>query len=183
MQPERPRRIVVGVDGTPRTVTALRWAAAEALRRDAEVDAVLAWGDTPRPASYAPVSDSANPAECARRAAVTLTGAVLAAFGASPPVPIHEVVDERAPVPALLARGRDAELLVLATRPAGALGGPGSVAMACLRQPPCPVVVLPAGAPDQAGTEAPDRAGTDAPGTAAAGGPGRTNGATLIAQR
>lgn len=146
MRPERPRRIVVGVDGTPRTVTALRWAATEALRRDAELHAVLACGDTPRPASYAPVTDASTPAECASRAAETLAGAVLAAFGASPPVPIHEIVDERAPVPALLDHARDAELLVLATRP----GGPGSIAMSCLRQPPCPVVVLPAAAPDAA---------------------------------
>lgn len=167
MHPESARRVVVGVDGTPRTVTALRWAAAEALRRDAVVHAVLAWGDTPRPASYAPVSDVGGPAECARRAAGTLSGAVLAAFGTSPPVPIHEVVDERAPVPALLAHGRDAELLVLATRPAGALGGPGSVAMACLRQPPCPVVVLPAVAPVPPGADA----------------PGDRDGATLIARR
>lgn len=146
MHPERPRRVVVGVDGTPRTVTALRWAATEALRRDAELHAVLAWGDTPRPASYAPVSASSDPDECARRARERLSGAVAAAFGANPPVPVRAVVDERAPVPALLDHAREAELLVLAVRPAGSPSGPGSVAISCLRQPPCPVVALPAAA-------------------------------------
>jgi nucleotide-binding universal stress UspA family protein len=145
MHPDRPRRVVVGVDGTPRTVTALRWAATEALRRDAELHAVLAWGDTPRPASYAPVSASSDPAECARRAQDTLSGTVREAFGGSPPVPVHEVVDDRAPVPALLDHARGADLLVLATRSASPAAGPGSVAISCLRQPPCPVVVLPAG--------------------------------------
>jgi nucleotide-binding universal stress UspA family protein len=136
------RRVVVGVDGSPRTVAALRWAATEALRRDAELHAVLAWGDTYRPASYAPVTDAGTPAECARRAGERLAEAVRAAFGAAPPVPVHELVDERAPVPALLGHARDADLLVLATR--GAAGnGPGSITMACLRQPPCAVVVLP----------------------------------------
>ena len=160
MHPDRPRRVVVGVDGTPRTVTALRWAAAEALRRDAELHAVLAWGDTPRPASYAPVSATSDPAECARRAHDKLSGAVREAFGGSPPVPVHEVVDDRAPVPALLDHARDADLLVLATRSASSPAGPGSVATSCLRQPPCPVVVLPSpGAPSPDGRPADVRAG------------------------
>lgn len=160
MQPRTTRRVVVGVDGTPRTITALRWAATEAVRRDAELHAVLAWGDTPRPASYAPVTATSDPAECARRAAQRLTGAILAAFEGSPPVHVHEIVDERAPVPALLDHARDADLLVLATRPAGSPDGPGSVAISCLRQPPCPVVALPAAAePAPATATAPLRAG------------------------
>jgi len=140
---------VVGVDGTARTVAALRWAATEALRRDAELHAVYAWGNVVRPASYAPVTDRSTPDESARRAAARLAETVHLAFGASPPVPVLEVVDDRAPVPALLDHGRDAELLVLATRVSGGPGsargesGPGSTTLSCLRLPPCPVVVLP----------------------------------------
>ena len=143
MHAERPRRVVVGVDGTPRTVTALRWAASEALRRDAELHAVLACGDAPRRASYAPVSAASDPVECARLGEEKLAAAVAAAIGGTPPVPVSTVVDGRAPVPALLDHAKDAELLVLAVRPAA---GPGSVAISCLRQPPCPVVALPAAA-------------------------------------
>src|SRR5918993_2688636 len=102
MHAQSTHRVVVGVDGSPRTVAALRWAASEALRREAELYAVLAWGDTCRLASYAPVTDPATPAECAHRAGERLAAAVRAAFGTSPPVPVREVVDERAPVPALL---------------------------------------------------------------------------------
>ena len=148
MHPENPRRVVVGVDGTPRTVAALRWAAAEAMRRDAELHAVHAWGNALRPASYAPVADRGTPDECARRAAARLAETVRAAFGASPPVPVRELVDDRAVVPALLDHARDAELLVVATRSGAAGGrpgesGPGSTTLSCLRQAPCPVVVLP----------------------------------------
>jgi nucleotide-binding universal stress UspA family protein len=148
MHPESTRRVVVGVDGTARAVAALRWAAAEALRRDAELHAVHAWGSAVRPASYAPVADRSTPDECARRAAARLAETVHAAFGASPPVPVREVVDDRGPVPALLDHARDAELLVVATRVAepvaGSPGsGPGATALSCLRQAPCPVVVLP----------------------------------------
>jgi len=145
MHPQTTRRVVVGVDGTARTIAALRWAATEALRRDAELHAVHAWGSALRPASYAPVTDRSTPDECARRAAARLAETVSAAFGASPPVPVREVVDDRAPVPALLDHGRGAELLVIATRVSGAPveSGPGSTALSCLRQAPCPVVVLP----------------------------------------
>jgi len=153
MHPENSRRVVVGVDGTARTVAALRWAAAEALRRDAVLYAVHAWGNTLRPASYAPVADQPTPEECARKAAARLAETVHAAFGASPPVPVREVVDDRAVVPALLDHARDAELLVVATRSGGGPpgsqpgeSGPGSTTLSCLRQAPCPVVVLPTAA-------------------------------------
>ena len=146
MHPENPRRVVVGVDGTARAVAALRWAATEAMRRDAELHAVHAWGSALRPASYAPVADYSTPDECGRRAAARLAETVRAAFGAAPPVPVREVVDDRAVVPALLDHARGAELLVVATRSgSGRPGesGPGSITLSCLRQAPCPVVVLP----------------------------------------
>jgi nucleotide-binding universal stress UspA family protein len=146
MHPQTTRKIVVGVDGAPRTIAALRWAASEAMRRDAEVVAVHAWGDVLRPASYAPVADCTDPDESAQRAASLLSGAVRSAFGTTPPVPVREVVDDRAVVPALLSQARRAELLVVATRgPDGRPfdSGPGSTTLSCLRQAPCPVVVLP----------------------------------------
>ena len=112
MHPQTVRRVVVGVDGAPRTVAALRWAATEALRRDAELVAVHAWGNRLRPASYAPVGEASTPAEAAERAAELLHDAVRAAFGAAPPVPVPEVVDEQV-VPALPGQAREAELPVV----------------------------------------------------------------------
>ena len=146
MHPESPRRVVVGVDGTARTVAALRWAATKALRRGAELHAVHPWGNALRPASYAPVADHPTPDECARKAAARLAETARAAFGATPPVPLREVVDDRAVVPALLHHARSAELLAVATRSGGGHpgeSGPGSTTLSCLWQAPCPVVVLP----------------------------------------
>jgi nucleotide-binding universal stress UspA family protein len=146
MHPQTSRRVVVGVDGAPRTIAALRWAASEAMQRDAELVAVHAWGTVLRPASYAPVNESADPDESARQAQALLAAALRQAFGTAPPVPVHEVVDDRSVVPALLSQARRAELLVIATRaPDGRPfeTGPGSTTLSCLRQAPCPVVVLP----------------------------------------
>ncbi|HEV7654944.1 MAG TPA: universal stress protein [Mycobacteriales bacterium] len=149
MHPRTIRRVVVGVDGAPRTIAALRWAASEALSRDAALVAVHAWGSVLRPASYAPVGTAcSDPDESARRAAELLSAAVRTAFGAAPPVPVEEVVDDRAVVPSLLSQARRAELLVVATRSPEAPGqpfesGPGPTTLSCLRQAPCPVVVLP----------------------------------------
>ena len=148
MHPQTTGRIVVGVDGAPRAIAALRWAATEALRRDAEIVAVHAWGSILRPASYAPVAESTDPDESARHAADLLSAAVRRAFAAVPPVPVRELVDDRAVVPALLSQARWAELLVVATRapdlPGGRFdSGPGATTLSCLRQAPCPVVVLP----------------------------------------
>lgn len=148
MDPQTAHRVVVGVDGTPRTIAALRWAASEALRRDAELVAVHAWGSRVRPASYAPVGASATPEENAAQAAEVLAAAVRGAFGDDAPVRVRCVVDEHAVVPALLEHARDAELLVLASRAPTADGrggesGPGPIALSCLRQSSCPVVLLP----------------------------------------
>jgi nucleotide-binding universal stress UspA family protein len=146
MHPQTTRRVVVGVDGAARTVAALRWAASEALRRDAELVAVHAWGTVLRPASYAPVNDCTDPDESARLAAALLSAALRQAFGSGPQVPVKEVVDDRSVVPALLSQARRAELLVLATRATDGRPfetGPGSTTLSCLRQAPCPVVILP----------------------------------------
>ena len=148
MDPRTAHKVVVGVDGAPRTIAALRWAASEALRRDAELVAVHAWGSMVRPASYAPVGAGASPDECATQAAEVLAAAVRTAFGAAPPVPVRQVVDPRAVVPALLEHSRDAELLVIASRAPAAPGqrgesGPGPITLSCLRRSACPVVVLP----------------------------------------
>jgi nucleotide-binding universal stress UspA family protein len=148
MHPRTIGKVVVGVDGAPRTIAALRWGASEALRRDAEIVAVHAWGSVLRPASYAPVADCTDPDENARQAAELLAAAVRTAFGAAPPVPVRELIDDRAVVPALLSQARRAELLVVATRAPDVPGarfdsGPGATTLSCLRQAPCPVVVLP----------------------------------------
>jgi nucleotide-binding universal stress UspA family protein len=138
--------VVVGVDGSDRSVDALRWAGAEAAARGCPVVAVLACGDLPLTAPYAPVAARGVLKPPADR----LSELVRVAFGGTPPVPVDEVCDPRRPVPALLAHGTGATLLVLATSPEPPPAHPhsgrntaGSTALALVKHAPCPVVLLP----------------------------------------
>ncbi|HXB15821.1 MAG TPA: universal stress protein [Solirubrobacteraceae bacterium] len=56
------QRIVVGVDGSPASAAALRWAAGEAARHSARLEAVIAW----RPASAALGSPAVHPPASSR---------------------------------------------------------------------------------------------------------------------
>jgi nucleotide-binding universal stress UspA family protein len=138
--------VVVGVDGSARSVEALRWAGAEAAARGCPLVAVLACGDLPLTAPYAPVAARGAPKPPADR----LAELVGVAFGGVPPIPVDEVCDPRRPVPALLAHGTGATLLVLATSPEPPPAHPssgrntgGSTALALVKHAPCPVVLLP----------------------------------------
>jgi nucleotide-binding universal stress UspA family protein len=159
---------VVGVDGSERSVEALRWGAAEAARLGQPLVAVLACGAARLTAPYAPVG-ACWPVDTRSAAEDRLADVVDAAFGGAPPVPVRQVCDPRPPVPALLGHGAGAALLVLATSPGpqvqnaavirpDASGPPGSTALALVRHAPCPIVLLPVdrhpGVPDQAGQTA-----------------------------
>jgi nucleotide-binding universal stress UspA family protein len=147
ISPGRAGPIVVGVDGTPRSIGALRWAAREAVLRGVSLLAVHACDPAPALASYAPV-DPATPAPDALIGSETehLAELVRTALGADPALPVQQVCEPTSPIRALLAHGRGASLLVLATSADLATGiGLGSTALGCVRHPPCPVVVLPEG--------------------------------------
>jgi len=139
------RPVVVGVDGTEQSVAALRWAAFEALQRDAELVAVHAFGSPWQSAPYAPAQVTLPPDSAAGCAVASLDRCVHQAFGDHPPVPVRKVCDSRRPVPALLDHGKGAALLVLSARPDPVRGGAslGPIARDCLRNAPCPVVLLP----------------------------------------
>ena len=141
--------IVVGVDGSAASKAALRWAIAEATRRDCVVRAV-AVSPTPElmPArSLAmeprgmrfPVHD---PAENARRLA-TLIEEASAGIGA--PATVVPVTVTGEPASELVKSAADADLLVLGGHEHGGLSEVflGSVAADALRHAPCPVVIMP----------------------------------------
>ncbi len=98
-------------------------------------------------APYAPVHPSQpDPEELLGIEHDHLAGLVRSALGEHPAVPIRAVCEPTSAIRALLAYGRGASLLVLATSTDPATGvGVGSTALACVRNPPCPVVVLPDG--------------------------------------
>jgi len=138
------RRIVVGVDGSVESATALRWACREASLRGAEVLAVHA-----REAPCHPVASYAVSAAAYRDDidVDVMWRAVMPDH--VPGVPVRtEVVDGLA-ARVLLQRCTGADMLVLGTvsDTPGALRSAGPVIRACLRRSPCPVVVI-SGAPD-----------------------------------
>lgn len=142
-----PARVVVGVDGGARSVALLRWAAYQALRLDAQLVVVHAYGSVAHAAPYAPARVALGPGSAAGRAIRLLDDRVNAAFDGHPPVPVHTICDNRRPVPALLDYATGAALLVIGTAesPDRTGAGLGPTARDCLRNAPCPVVLLPTG--------------------------------------
>ncbi|HET6394992.1 MAG TPA: universal stress protein, partial [Blastococcus sp.] len=138
----RPRRVVVGVDGSPVAQSALDRAAEEAARIGGEVLAVAAYS----PESY--WSDAYEvlvpPTEQLRadaaRGAEMMADKVRMPGG---PVVRTEVV-EGAAGDVLVRVAEGAELLVVGGRGRGTLRGMllGSVALHCVLHAPCPVMVV-----------------------------------------
>jgi nucleotide-binding universal stress UspA family protein len=131
----RPR-IVVGVHGTPASDAALDWAAREARLRCAQLDLVLARDPAvSRRAPYAHPDTSAYGdagADWLARAFVRATRTV-------PRSRVSTELADGLPARVLTDRAAGASLLVLGAGPAGFLG---PVGRACLRQAPCPVVIV-----------------------------------------
>jgi len=139
--PVRGGRVVVGIDGSARSLTALRWAAAEARIRDADLDVVHAWR---LPMMAAPPAVAVLPDYSALedngRAVLdaALSDPALADVRARP----HFVHDS--PARALIERAAGAGLVVAGTRGLGRVSGTllGSVSRQLLHHAPCPVVVI-----------------------------------------
>lgn len=145
LTPDGHGPVVVGVDSTHRSVEALRWAADEAARRGVELHAVHACEPGGHTASYAPVHPTTlAPDQLIGIETEHLADIVRGALGEQPSVPVRQVCEPTSPIRALLAHGQGASLLVLATSMDLVTGvGLGSTALACVRHPPCPVLVLP----------------------------------------
>jgi nucleotide-binding universal stress UspA family protein len=143
---DRGPRIVVGTDGSEHAVTAVRWAADEAVRRDSALEVVHPWLP---PYPIGP-TDLYRDYEPAHRAAETLVRSTIDRLRQEVP----ELVEVRAsapmehPGPALLDAALGADLLVVGSRGHRGFTGLvlGSVGDRCLTHAPCPVAVVPAAA-------------------------------------
>ncbi|MFF7635182.1 universal stress protein [Kitasatospora sp. NPDC008050] len=137
------RRIVVGVDGSPPSRRALRWALDQARLTGAVLEAVTCWI---YPTMYGVVTLRPE-SRCDREAGRTLARAVAEVAGDRPPVVVRQSVLLGHAAEELLARAHGADLLVLGGSRgrhafAGAPAGP--VGRYCLNHARCPVVVVPA---------------------------------------
>lgn len=135
-----PASVIVGIDGSPASDAALRWACDEADLHRAELVVVHAW-DYP----YAAVDlDGAQVRDlmCIDAARVLETGVAEARqrSGAS----VTDVLIEGSPPNALLETARDGDLIVLGSRGRGAVAAGlfGSTVNAVLERASAPVVVV-----------------------------------------
>lgn len=137
-------RIVVGVDGSPPAVDALRWAVAEARMTGATVEVVHAWhypALTYAPWLVAPPTFARDDLETEARAVVDKA---LSAAAAPELAGVERVVVEGGATRVLVEHSRGADLLVAGHRGRGGLVGLhlGSVALQCALHAECPVVVV-----------------------------------------
>jgi nucleotide-binding universal stress UspA family protein len=141
--------IVVGVDGSPQSVEALRWAARTAPALGAGIRAVGAWEYPPEYAGYVPLG-SDNFDEMTRN---RLDQAVREAFGDDVPAGLSTSVVFGHPSKVLVHESEDAAVLVVGRRGHGGFRGLllGSVSAACVAHAKCPVLVIPEHAGETAG--------------------------------
>ncbi|MFI6445689.1 universal stress protein [Kitasatospora sp. NPDC050543] len=133
-------RVVVGIDGSPSSQAALRWAVQQAALLGATVDVVGAWEATPLFAGPT-VVDPTLEAETARRRFDQEINEVL---GDARPVEVHEQLVRGNPADVLLAAADGADLLVVGSRGHGTFARAllGSVSTRCAMHASCPVVIV-----------------------------------------
>ena len=136
-------RIVVGVDESPASLAALRWAAREAGLRATRLQVVQAWERARwRVAPYASCVRLRGTDEARAAAGARLEGAVRTMLGPASAIPVTVEVAEGLATQVLLDRAAGAELLVLGGVASTGRDAIGPVARDCLRHPPCPIVVV-----------------------------------------
>jgi nucleotide-binding universal stress UspA family protein len=143
MSENESRPIVVGVDGSPASLAALRWAVEDARRRGCGIDAVSAWNADygvmigPLPAEvFAEVSPQAM-----RAAAQQVLDTSVQGFEG---VEIRRILVEGDPRDVLFDASKDAALLVVGNRGHSRIVEAilGSVSAYCVHHASCPVVVI-----------------------------------------
>ncbi|MEU5523359.1 universal stress protein [Streptomyces sp. NPDC093250] len=142
MQSTQPApRVVVGVDGSPASYEALRWAVRYARAMGTVVEAVHAW-ETPSSTGWAgPVIEPDFDVEQARQ---RFAEALSTAFPGERPAELRERLVEGDPSEVLIRASEGAELLVVGHRGRGRFARAmlGSVSQRCAQHAACPVVVV-----------------------------------------
>ena len=137
--------VVAGVDGSPESIAALRWASRYAAATGATVRAVRAW-HYPSAVGPASVGVAPNPvtSEVEAHIEAELTGDLAQVY----PDPAADQLEIRVecghPAEVLIAESKEADLLVVGHRGHGAFTGMllGSVSIHCVTHAFCPVVVI-----------------------------------------
>ena len=140
---EAMKRIVVGVDGSPESLTALEWAYSEASASGAKLTVVHAW-EYPYDVSRSSVREIRKPMEHAAIEELRTSLETLGARLTDGSVVIRPKLCEGAPAAALMGEAQGADLIVVGSRGRGGLRSLllGSVSRELLHRAPCPVAVI-----------------------------------------
>ncbi|MEO5779800.1 MAG: universal stress protein [Arthrobacter oryzae] len=130
--------IVVGLDGSEQSLSALQWAVEEARLRHGNVRVITAWHYPPVPSTIedSGLNDSFHAAEHIQANALkTVSG---------DGVDIAGQVIRGSPAPALLDAAKDADLLIVGSRGQGGFAGLnlGSVSAQVSHHALCPVLIV-----------------------------------------
>ena len=138
-QKAAPGRIVVGVDGSPSSKEALRWAVAQSRLTGQPVDAVMSWD---YPVDYA--IGAIRTFEWAGNASLVLENAVNDAVHGEAAARVAQHVERGHAAEVLIDASADAALLVVGSRGHGGFTGLllGSVSQQVVTHASCPVVVV-----------------------------------------
>jgi nucleotide-binding universal stress UspA family protein len=138
-------RIVAGVDGSPSSLSALRWAIRQASLTGATVDAVIAWHypDLAASSGYGIALEGDDPGfqEVAEK---IITEAISSTLSPDSDVRVHPQVTGGVAAQVLLDASAGADLLVVGSRGHGGFAEAllGSVSQHCVHHARCPVVII-----------------------------------------
>ena len=140
----RTARIVVGVDGSPSAIGALRRGARIAGALELPLEAVTAWHFPATYGGYLGESYPFEPGDLSAGAQAMLDDTVSAVFGDDPPAWFRGTVREGATAQTLIDESAGAEMLIVGSRGHGGFVGLllGSVSAACAEHATCPVLVV-----------------------------------------
>lgn len=132
-------RILVGVDGSPSSLDALRYAARLADAFDAPIEAVTTWS-YPAFTVYQMVAEWSPEDD----ATAVLDQAIEDAFGDAPPDGLTRTIVCGPPAGTLIGMSASASMLILGSRGHGGFAGLllGSVSAACAEHAHCPVLIM-----------------------------------------
>lgn len=138
-QTRDPAAIVVGVDGSAPSITALRWAHALAPLLKAQIRAVTCWQFQIAVGTFTPLLW--NPEEEAQS---VCAAAVAEAFDGVPPAGLEMVASQGSPAKVLMEESRTAQLVIVGSRGRGGFEGLllGAVSAAVAEHAKCPVLVV-----------------------------------------
>lgn len=139
--PEKmPGEIVVGVDGSPQSRQALRWAVQMARLLGAPMTVVTAW-EFPTTYGYATPVPDWNPEDDMRQ---VQDQAIAGVFGDDPPQDLGRVLQSGGAAHVLLEASEGALMLVVGSRGHGGFAGLllGSVSSVVAEHAACPVLIV-----------------------------------------